>query len=103
MSVFLAANDFMRHISVGGNQRGMVMRINWKIFLQIVMAAAVGFAVMYLQRQAGGPGNGIVPGLLGSSISWLLIPAVSSDIGMIWRWLGHRTSTELGPISRPEV
>jgi hypothetical protein len=66
------------------------MRINWKIFLQILTAAAVGFAVMYFQRQAGGPGNGIVPGLLGASIAWLLIPAVSNDIGMIWRWLGHR-------------
>ena len=66
------------------------MGINWKILLQIVIAAAVGFAAMYLQRQAGGPGNGIVPGLLGSSIAWLLIPAVSNDIGMIWRWLMHR-------------
>ena len=89
--VSLAANDFIRHISPGqSNRRGMVMRINWKIFLQIVIAAALGFAVIYLQRQAGGPGNGIVPGLLGSLIAWLLIPAVSNDIGMIWRWLGHR-------------
>jgi hypothetical protein len=79
------------------------MRINWKIFLQIGVAAAVGFAVMYLQRQAGGPGNGIVPGLLGSLIAWLLIPAVSNDIGMIWRWLGHRHQHRSWADSRPEV
>ena len=65
------------------------MRINWKIFLQTATAAAVGLGIGYLQRHAGGPGNGVIPGLLGFSIAWLLIPAVSNDVGRMWRWLGH--------------
>jgi len=103
MSVFLAANDFMRHISVGGNQRGMVMRINWKILLQIAIATAVALGVTYLQRRAGGPGGGIVPGLLAFVISWLVIPAVSNDIGRIRRWLGHSPISAARQISTPEA
>ena len=78
------------------------MRINWKILLQIAIATAVAFGVTYLQRRAGGPG-GIVPGLLAFVIAWLVIPAVSNDIGRIRRWLGHSSISAARPVSTPEA
>jgi hypothetical protein len=77
----LAVIELIRHISPRVESSGeMVMRINWKILLQITIAAAVGLGVIYLQRQRGGPGDGMVPGLLGFLIAWLVIPAISNDI-----------------------
>jgi hypothetical protein len=64
------------------------MRINWKILLQVVVATAAGLGVIYLQRQISGPSGGMVPGLLGFSIAWLVIPAISYDILKLRCWLG---------------
>ena len=72
------------------------MRINWKILVQIAIAAAVSLGVIFLQRQSGGPGGGMVPALLGFLIAWLVIPAVSNDIVRLRRWLTRRSGTEMG-------
>ena len=71
------------------------MRINWKILVQIAIAAAVSLGVIFLQRQLGGPGGGMVPALLGFLIAWLVIPAVSNDIVRLRRWLTRRSGTEM--------
>ena len=72
------------------------MRINWKILVQIAIAAAVSLAVIFLQRQSGGPGDGMVPALLGSLIASFVTPAVSNDIVRLKRWLTRRFGTEMG-------
>jgi hypothetical protein len=63
------------------------MRINWMILLQTIVSAAAGFGIACLQRQAGGPGDGMFLGMLGSLIAWLIIPPISQDIGRVRRWL----------------
>ena len=72
------------------------MRINWKILVQIAIAAAVSLGVIFLQRQSGGPGDGMVPALLGFLIAWLVIPAVWNDVVRLRCWLTHRSGTEMG-------
>jgi hypothetical protein len=72
--------------------RGMVMRISSKILVQTGMAAAIGIAVLVLKQETGGCG-GMVPGLLGFAIAWLVIPAVYNDV--LRRWLSHRSGGEV--------
>ena len=60
------------------------------VLLQVIVATATGLGVIYLQREISGPTGGMVPGLLGFSIAWLVIPALSYDILKLRRWLGHR-------------
>jgi hypothetical protein len=73
----------------------MVMRINWKILVQTGMATAIGIGVALLKNEAGGPG-GVVPGLLGFVIAFLVIPAVYND--MLRRWLSQRSGPEMAPV-----
>jgi hypothetical protein len=48
------------------------MRIHRKTLLQITIAAAVGLGVIHLHQQAGGPGDDMVPDLLGFFIASLV-------------------------------
>jgi hypothetical protein len=74
------------------------MRINWATFLHIVIAAGVGIVVLYVQKRLGGPVGGIIPGVLGLFLGWLIAPALLYDIGRLRRWvLRWRTGTELQP------
>ena len=71
------------------------MRINRNILLQMVIAAAFGAGLVYLQRQISGPGNAVILGLLGFAIAWLVIPAVADDIVRARRWLSQRSVSRL--------
>ena len=74
------------------------MRINWTAFLHIVIAASAGILVLYTQKRLGGPVGGIIPGVLGLFLGWLIAPALLYDIGRLKRWvLRRRTGTELQP------
>jgi len=74
------------------------MRINRMIVFQTVVATCAGIAVMYLQRQIAGPTGGIIPGILGFAIGWLVTAAIPDDIESLRRWqLRRRASRELQP------
>jgi hypothetical protein len=74
------------------------MRINWATFLHIVIAACVGILVLYAQKRLGGPVGGIIPGVLGLFLGWLIAPALLYDIGRLRRWvLRRRIGTESQP------
>jgi len=68
------------------------MRTSSKILVQTGMAAAIGIAVVFLKQEIGGCG-GMVPGVLGFVLAWLVIPAVYNDV--LRRWLGHRSGAEM--------
>ncbi len=68
------------------------MRINWMILLQILISAASGLGIACFQRHAGGPGDGVFLGILGSLIAWLIIPPISQDIGRVRRWLASSSA-----------
>jgi hypothetical protein len=85
MRLSLAKAELFQHTRLWWNQGGeMVMRINWKILVQTGVATAIGMGVVLVKKEAGGPG-GMVPGLLGFVIAWIVIPAVYND--MLRRWL----------------
>ena len=46
------------------------------ILLQAVIATFAGIAVMYAQRRVAGPVGGIIPGVLGFLIGWLVTAAI---------------------------
>ena len=69
------------------------MRNNSKTVLQILIATAVAIGVVYLKKQVNGPGGGMVPGLLGFFIAWLLIHAVSGEVARLRRRVG-----DFGPV-----
>jgi hypothetical protein len=48
------------------------MRIDWATFLHVVIAACVGILVLYVQKRLGGPVGGIIPGVLGLFLGWLI-------------------------------
>ena len=74
------------------------MRSNRMIFLQMAVAVSFGLGVMYLQKRVGGPVGGIVPGVLGIFIGWLLTTTIAEDIASMRRWLlRRRASRELQP------
>jgi hypothetical protein len=75
----------------------MVMRINRMIVFQAIIATLSGIAVMYLQRRIAGPLGGIIPGVLGFLIGWLVTAAIPDDIESLRRWLRRRASRELQP------
>jgi hypothetical protein len=75
----------------------MVMRINTMIVFQAIIATLSGIAVMYLQRRIAGPLGGIIPGVLGFLIGWLVTAAIPDDIESLRRWLRRRASRELQP------
>ena len=73
-----------------------VMRINRMIVFQTIVATISGIAVMYLQRRVAGPIGGIIPGVLGFAIGWLVTAAIPDDIESFRRWqLRRRASREL--------
>ena len=69
---------------------GTVMRINRMIVFQTIVATCSGIAVMYLQRRIAGPTGGIIPGVLGFAIGWLVTAAIPDDIESFRRWLLRR-------------
>ena len=74
------------------------MRINRMIVFQAIVATCAGIAVMYLQRRVAGPIGGIIPGVLGFTIGWLVTAAIPDDIESLRRWLHRRrASRELQP------
>jgi hypothetical protein len=73
------------------------MRINRMIVFQAIIATLSGIAVMYLQRRIAGPLGGIIPGVLGFLIGWLVTAAIPDDIESLRRWLRRRASRELQP------
>ena len=73
------------------------MRINTMIVFQAIIATLSGIAVMYLQRRIAGPLGGIIPGVLGFLIGWLVTAAIPDDIESLRRWLRRRASRELQP------
>jgi hypothetical protein len=74
------------------------MRINRMIVFQTIVATCGGIAVMYLQRRVAGPIGGIIPGVLGFVIGWLVTAAIPDDVESLRRWLlRRRTSRELQP------
>src|SRR5436190_9735224 len=76
-----------------GQREGSIMQINPLILAQVLIAGASGLTVSYVQHQAGGPGNGSVPALLGFAVAWLLIPAIAHDLAKLRRWLDYRFAT----------
>ena len=66
------------------------MRINRMIVFQTIAAMCAGIAVMYLQRRVAGPVGGIIPGILGFVIGWLVTAAIPEDIESLRRWLLRR-------------
>jgi hypothetical protein len=74
------------------------MRINWMILLQTIVSAAAGLGIVCLQRHAGGPGDGMFLGILGSLIAWLIIPPISHDIGRVRRWLASSSAVNPRPL-----
>ena len=77
---------------------GTVMRINRMIVFQTIVATISGIAVMYLQRRIAGPIGGIIPGVLGFAIGWLVTAAIPDDIESLRRWrLRRHASGELQP------
>ena len=56
------------------------MRINRVIVCRAIVATFAGIAVMYLQRRIAGPLGGIIPGVLGFLIGWLVTAAIPADI-----------------------
>ncbi|MET0483128.1 MAG: hypothetical protein ABWZ27_09480 [Aestuariivirgaceae bacterium] len=74
------------------------MRINRMIVFQAIVATCTGIAVLYLQRRIAGPIGGIIPGVLGFLIGWLVTAAIPDDIETLRRWLlRRRASRELQP------
>src|SRR5262245_23842133 len=77
---------------------GTVMRINRIIVFQTMVATFAAIAVMYLQRRIAGPIGGIIPGILGFAIGWLVTAAIPDDIDALRRWQHRRrASRELQP------
>ena len=96
--VGLAAIQCCRHTPLAGIRAwGRVMRINRMIVFQAIIATLSGIAVMYLQRRIAGPLGGIIPGVLGFLIGWLVTAAIPDDIESLRRWLRRRASRELQP------
>jgi hypothetical protein len=96
--VGLASIQCCRHTPLAGIRAwGMVMRINTMIVFQAIIATLSGIAVMYLQRRIAGPLGGIIPGVLGFLIGWLVTAAIPDDIESLRRWLRRRASRELQP------
>ena len=74
------------------------MRINRMMVFQTIVATLAGIAVMYLQRRIAGPIGGIIPGVLGFVIGWLVTAAIPDDVESLRRWLlRRRASRELQP------
>ena len=74
------------------------MRINRMFVFQTIVATISGIAVMYLQRRVAGPLGGIIPGVLGFAIGWLVTAAIPDDIESFRRWLlRRRASRKLQP------
>ena len=72
------------------------MRINIMIVSQTIVATISGITVMYLQRRIAGPIGGIIPGVLGFAIGWLVTAAIPDDIESLRQWLlRRRVSREL--------
>jgi len=77
----------------GDSGMGTVMRINRMIVLQAMMATFAGLAVMYAQKRVGGPFGGIIPGVLGFLVGWLVTAAIPDDIESWRRWLHRRRAS----------
>jgi uncharacterized membrane protein HdeD (DUF308 family) len=74
------------------------MRINRMIVFQAIIATFAGIAVMYAQRRVAGPVGGIIPGVLGFLIGWLVTAAIPVDIKSLRRWLVRpRANRKLQP------
>jgi hypothetical protein len=77
----------------GDSGMGTVMRINRMIVLQAMMATFAGLAVMYAQKRVGGPFGGIIPGVLGFLVAWLVTAAIPDDIESLRRWFHRRRAS----------
>jgi hypothetical protein len=92
--VILAVIQCCGHTPPAGDSgMGTVMRINRMIVLQAMMATFAGLAVMYAQKRVGGPFGGIIPGVLGFLVGWLVTAAIPDDIESLRRWLHRRRAS----------